>query len=429
MRVLPSVVLTAFLAAPLNAKPLVTSSEENVLRVCLARAESPERLVTACDTALAALNVTPSQRVELIVARGDAHLWQSHYDAALATYDEAIALDPNSTEAWNGLAWTLWEVEGDQAAFEAFETSVNISVSVQGLSGKAATGRRLGHIKGTEARALLNAALSIDPDYIWALREMGWIHVEENRPVEAAAAFREALDVEPTDINARYGLGRTELMEGKTEAALASFNDVLLDAPKDFPTRVYHVIALRNLDRNAQALRASDRLIADFPEKSSGYIERGQSLLALGRRGEAIETYADAESRLGPNNAVLYWYADALAADGRFLDALAVIDRGIALDGSDYSDHLLKSYIALELGDYDLARVSAEASLASGIEDPWAHYYIAIADVHDGNVAEGMARFDRAVSVGLPVERVGAFATALLNAGKYVEAAELRLKY
>ncbi len=429
MRVLPSVVLAVSLTAPLSAKPLITSSEENYLRVCMARAESPERLVTACDAALSALNVTPSQRVELIVARGDAHLWQQGYEAAMSSYREAIALDRNSTEAWNGLAWTLWEVEGDAAAFEAFETSVNISVSVEGLAGKATTGRRLGFLDRSEARELLNAALSIDPDYIWALRELGWIYVEENRPVEAAAAFREALDIEPTDINARYGIGRTELMEGKTEAALTSFDDVLLDAPNDFPTLVYKIIALRNLDRNAQALRASDRLIADFPDKSSGYIERGQSLMALGRRGEAIATYADAETRLGPNNAVLYWYADALAADGRFLDALDVIDRGIALDGSDYSDHLLKSYIALELGDYDLARTSAEASLASGVEDPWAHYYIAIAEVHDGNVAEGMARFDRAVSIGLPVERVGAFATALVNAGKYVEATELRLKY
>lgn len=429
MRLLPSVVFAVSLAAPLSAKPLVTSSEENFTRICLARAETPERLVAACDNALAAVAVTPSQRVELIVARGDGYLWQQSYEAALASYRMAIALDPNSTQAWNGLGWALWEAEGDLPAFEAFDTSLGISVSVQGLAGKAATGRRLGHFDGSGARELLSAALSIDPDYLWAVREVGWSYIEDGMADRAAEAFREALDIEPADVNARYGLGRTQLMEGNAAEALATFNDVLADAPRDFPTLVYRIIALRNLDRNAQALRASDRLISDFPQKTSGYIERAHALQALGRRGEAIETYAHADRKLGPKNAVLYWYADALAADGRFTDALAVIERGILLAGADYSDHLLKSYIALELGDYDLARASAEASLATGVEDPWAHYYIAIADVHDGDVDAGLARFDQAISIGLPTERVGSFATALVSAGKFVEAAELRMKY
>lgn len=429
MRVLPCLLVAASLSAPLSAKPIVTSSEENFVRLCLTRGESPERLVTACETALAGIGLTQSQRVELIVARGDAHLWQKDYEAATASYREAIEIDRSSTEAWNGLGWALWESDGELAAFDAFETSLSISVSVQGLAGKAATGRRSGLFDGAKSRELLSAALSIDPDYIWAVRELGWSYVEDGRADRAAEAFTEALDIEPRDVNARYGLGRTELMTGDSAAALETFNDVLADAPEDFPTLVYRIIALRGLDRNAQALRESDRLIADFPDRSSGYIERGQALLSLGRRAEAIETYSEADTRLGPNNAVLYWYADALAADGRFAEALTVIDRGIALSDVDYSDHLLKSYIALELGDYAEAKRSAEASLATGVEDPWAHYYIAIAYVHDGDVAEGLARFDRAISVGLPTDRVGAFATALVGAGKLVEATQLRLKY
>ena len=126
---------------------------------------------------------------------------------------------------------------------------------------------------------------------------------------------------------------------------------------------------------------------------------------------------------------MLYWYADALSADGRFDEALEVIGRGIALDGADYSDHLLRSYIALELGDYALARSAAEASLATGVEDPWAHYYVAITLVHEGEAAAGMARFEQAIATGLPADRVGAFASELVGAGKWVEAAQLRLKY
>ena len=76
-----------------------------------------------------------------------------------------------------------------------------------------------------------------------------------------------------------------------------------------------------------------------------------------------------------------------------------------------------------------MARASAEASLATGVEDPWAHYYIAVTLVHGGRVAEGLARFDRAIQARLPADRVGAFASELIGAGRPLEAAELGLKY
>lgn len=429
MRVVYGLLAASVLVSPVAAKPLITSSEDTVARMCLARSESPARIIDACEAALANAGLTRQQRVEMITARGDGYLWLDHYAAAIASFEEALALDPTEVDAWNGLGWTLWEVEGDVPAFEAFETSLSIDVSVQALGGKAATGRRMGALTSEEARVLLAAALSIDPDYLWAVREVAWSYLDDGDATRAAKEFRQALDIEPADVNARYGLGRAELLAGRAEAALTIFNDVLIDAPEDYPTLVYRIITLRHLDRNAQALREADRLIAAYPEKSSGYVEKGQALLALGRRAEALATYAAADEVLGPNNSILYWFADALASDRQYEQALEVIDRGLALSGADYSDHLLKSYIALELGDYPLAAAAAEASLATGVRDPWAHYYLAITLVHDGKVEQGLAQFEQALAGGLPSDRIGAFASELVGAGLYVAAAELRLKY
>lgn len=428
MRLVHGLLVAGLLVSPVVAKPMVTSSEETAARICIARMEHPARIVEACDAALTAAGLTLSQRVDFITARGDGQLWLGQYSAAVASFEQALSIDARETDAWNGLGWTLWESEGDAPALQAFERSLSIDVTVQALGGRAATARRLGKISSDEARTLLDAALSIDPDYIWALREIAWSYLDDGHAERSIVAFEAALDVEPKDVNARYGMGRARLDADQPETALNLFNDVLLDAPDDFPTLVYRIIALRDLDRNAQALREADRLIASYPKRSSGYIERGQALMALGRRGDAIATFADADQRLGPNNAILYWYADALATDGRFEDAMIVIERGLLLDGADYSDHLLRSYIALELNDYPLARAAAEASLASGVEDPWAHYYLAITLVHAGDVEEGLARFETALASGLPVDRIGAFASELVGAGNYVEAAQLRLR-
>ena len=417
------------LAQPAFARPLVTSSEENVVRLCIAREGTPQRIVATCDAALAEAGLTTAQRVDLTIARADGHLWLENHDAAETGYRDAASADPQSPDAWNGLGWALRETGGDRAAFDAFETSLAVEVSIQGLGGKAATGRGAGLLSGEEARVLLRAALAIDPEYAWALREIGWSLLDDDRPDDAETVFGEALALDALDLNARYGLGRAVLSSGKAERALEHFNGVLAEDPEFFAARVYRIITLRDLDRNAQALRESDRLIETFPDRSSGYVERALSLQSLQRRTEAIETFARAEQVLGDDNSILYWYADALAADRQYKQALDVIDRALGLSGANHSDHLLKSYIALELKDYALVRSAAEASLQTGVEDPWAHYYIAISMVHSGQTDEGLTRFARAMETGLPDDRVGAFARELISAGKYVEAAQLRLRY
>ena len=423
------IAISCLTATQLVAAPLVTSSEETHARACLAREAEPTRLIAMCDTALTQARLTQSQRVELQIARGDAQLWSDAYDQAEASYRAALEIDPTAVEAWNGLGWVLWDTSGYNEAFEAFSTSVSIGVSVQGLSGQAASGRGLGAISGHEARQMLEAALAIDPDYTWARREIGWSFLDEGRADEAEIAFRLAIEADAYDFNARYGIGRAQLSAGNAEAALNTFNDILAEGTNDFGSRVYRVIALRTLDRNAQALREADRLITDFPDSTSGYVERGKALLGLQRREEAIENFKTADMALGPNNVILYWYADALAADFRFEESLKVINRGILLDGADFSDHLLKSYIALELEDYSLSRAEAEKSIELGGDDPWAHYYIAISLVHQDDVSGGLEHFERAVETGLPSDQVGPFASELVGAGKYVEAAQLRLKY
>ncbi|MDD9921268.1 MAG: tetratricopeptide repeat protein [Boseongicola sp.] len=425
------VAATAALVFPLiaSAKPLITSSEDTLARVCLAQEDSAERLVSACSAALDAANLTGSQRVELLVALGDAQSWNNLDSQAEETYQRALSLDPRALDAWNGLGWILRGYGNEAEALAAFENSLAIDVSVQGLAGKATTARATGAIGGDESRQMLEAALAIDPKYIWAIREIAWSHFEESNFDMAMKRFNEALSHDADDVNALFGKGRSALKLSQNQVALDSLNAALAQAPNHYSARVYRIIALRDLDRNAQALRDADRLIADYPDRTSGYIEKGLALVALERRAEAIQTLSEADALLGPKNAILYWYADVLITDGQMSEALAVIDRGIQLDGVDHTDFLLKSYIALELNDYPMALQAAEASLETGVEDPWAHYYIAIAMVHGGSAKEGIERFNTAIQTGLPQDRVGAFARELISAGKYVEAAQLRLKY
>ncbi|CAN0600962.1 unnamed protein product, partial [Ectocarpus sp. 12 AP-2014] len=120
-----SVLALCVFGGALQAKPLISSSEETPSRICLAREVAPVRIVQACDIALSQAGLTQAQRVEMMVARGDGLFWQDHFSESADSYRAATRVDADAVEAWNGLGWALWETDGDAAALEAFEASLN----------------------------------------------------------------------------------------------------------------------------------------------------------------------------------------------------------------------------------------------------------------------------------------------------------------
>ena len=422
-------VAACLFAAPLPAKPLITSSEATLARICLKFGDTPERVLAACDGALIEPGVTEGLRADLAAARGDALAALDRQAEAEGAFRAALASNPNSTDGLNGLGWSLRAQQREDEAYEAFGKSLAVDVSADALAGRAATGRSTGAVDGDEARKMLEAALSISPGDVWVQREIGWSYFEDEDYSAAREWFGKAAAGDGTDVNAEYGLGRVALLLDEPEAALEHFNALLAVEGDNESALLYRMVTLRALDRNAQALREAERYIADHPDDTGGYVQKGRALLALQRRGEALKTYEDAEALLGPSNTIAYWHADALSWDGQMEAALAKIDEALALEGAGTDDLILKSYIALELKRYPLARRAAEKALETGANDPWAQFYVAISLIHDGKADEGLTRFDAAIAAGLPADQVGFFAKELISEGKWVQAAQLRLKY
>ncbi len=424
------VLISAFAATlPVAAKPLITSSEETLARLCLAQEEAPERLVEACEEALAAPDLTDDLRADLLVGLGDALSFAGRDEEAVPYFEAAIALVPSSARAHSGRGWSLRAIEDDAAAYEAFGAALEAETTASALAGRAATGRVIGAMSGAEAREYLEAALAIDPDYDWARREIGWSWFDEGGNEEALAVFEDTLARFPADVNAAYGAGRALLRLEEAEDALYYFNLALDGDPEDLGARIMRIIALRLLDRNAQALRDADRLIADHPDLPAGYVQRGLALVALERRSESLETFEAAEAAVEPSNSLLYWHADTLYYDGRYEEALELIRRATTLDGADSSDYLLMAQIALELEDPSVAAEAAETALELNPKDAWGQYYAAVAMVRSGDSGGGRARFDSAMAAGLPQEQVGQFARELIAAGAVSLAVQLRLRY
>ncbi len=421
--------LTLLTATTGLARPALPISDDTYARVCLALEQSAERLLNACQIALEQPGITDVLRYDLQLSLGAIHQWNSDYQASIDAYEQALQIKPLSTEALSGIGWALRDLGQPDEAYAKFTQALAVDVTASALMGQAAVGREIGEINNDAARDMLSAALAIEPHSGFAQREIAWSYFEDGAVDLAIAAFEKRLNEDPDDVNARFGLGRAALRSEEPAWALTQFNRVLELDPNHTGGRSERLQALRQLDRNAQALSESDLFIEDHPDLTDGYIQRALALSGLERRAEALNTFEQAEAKLGPSNVLLYWYADTLAYDGRFTDALNTIDRALDLEGADASDHMLKSWIALELELYREARDSAEAALELGGEDPWAHFYAAVALVHTESTDEAVTRFQTAMATGLPEDIVGFFAEELVRAGDFVGAAQLRLKY
>lgn len=416
------------IAPAVAAKPLITGSEETAATLCRDDTIATDRRVAACQEALSDGPLTDGERGEFQTLLGDALAEQDKFDEAETAYRAATDIAVRDPHPWSGLGWLYWNADRYGEAATAFENALERRPTATALAGLGSSKYRDGAADTAETLELIDAALAIDPDYAWAIRERGWTLMNSD-PQEAEASFRRALTLSDLDWNAHYGLSRALSEQGKFEDALFSIGRAIELDPSPAYAYGQRAFLLRRLDRNAAALEEAEIAIKLEPDWTNGHTQKALALEALGRRTDAIQTF-DGAVEAGVEDAfLLYWFADILSNDGQMARALDIINRAIGLPDSDQYDLSLKAYIALQLKDYPETLAAANGALEIDPSMPYPHYYAAVSLVHQGATEDGVGRFDAAMELGLEQHMVGAFAADLIAAGNFVEAIRLRARY
>jgi tetratricopeptide (TPR) repeat protein len=240
---------------------------------------------------------TGDSRFEELVRRGVRLIELRRPAEALASYDAALALRPDS-------AHVLY----------------NRGTVLQSLGRHA------------EALASYERLLSLQPGDVEALNNLGVCLLEAGRPAEALSAFERALAARPAYPDALNNRGNALQQLDRPNEALASYGKALVLRPDHPQTLNNRGNALRALGRNEEALASFDRALALRPDSSDALRNRGMVLAAMGREPEALQCY-DRALALRPG-------------DGRLLHA-----RGRVLDAMGRHDEALEGYnAALEAG-------------------------------------------------------------------------------
>lgn len=428
MRLIPlTLALCAIAICPAQAdvSGLVRSSEQTATSLCLANQRPFHELRLLCQDALEFGQLTHHQNRHASYVLGNALAELGDHAKAREVLTSLLERFPTHTDAREALAWDYWATQELERARVEFQVVIASLPSAESLGGLANILRRLdGDHNG--ALAAITKALVIDPDYLWALRERGWIEIELGRLAAATQSFEAALSRDPSDALALHGISYAASEAADYEAALSAINQAIaLDDRMSwaFSHRAY---ILRKLNRNAQAVTEAVRAIELNPDGSDGYLQKMMAHRALGQIEEASKSARMAARRGAATGLVRYWHADILSDDAQLSAALSEIEQAIEIEGGRGYYLELKSYILLEMGQHQEAITASKHALSRDPKLSFAAYYGAIASIEMGHQEAGIALIRTAIENDLPKQQYQYFLGLLIGKGLSEKAAYLR---
>ncbi|MEI5099371.1 tetratricopeptide repeat protein [Streptomyces sp. PmtG] len=306
----------------------------------------------------------PRQRALAHAVRGRVRRDSGAYDASLADYDRALALDPELVRAYRGRADTHAK-RGDYAA---------------GITD-------------------LDRAVALAPDHVRTLSVRGEFHRVLGHRDPALADLDRALDLDPAYASAWASRGAVRHSLGQHDEALADLDRALELKPEYAWALVRRSRVHGSLQRPERQLADLDRavgLAADWPWV---WGMRGDALRVMGRLEDAV---ADYDRAIGADDGYASGHAGrgaALVGLGREREAVAALDRALELDPDRAWFLAQRANAHLALGDHERAHTDARRAVELWPESPWARYVLAVVLNRMQRYEDARAGLDRALDL------------------------------
>ena len=413
-----------------SSSPLLTDSESSYASACLDYGDTAERIVEICRIALAdAQGASARQLSGMRRSLGDALREVGDHEAARAQFDAILADNPTDVSGLLGMGWLL--LEDDNLAEQAriyFEKALNINVSAEAVAGLATAEYVLQQVSLDDYLQRMDAALAIQPNYPWVIREKGWRLYYADRGMEAVEMFSEALELNPTDANALAGRAQA-LTDFDPQRALVDINRGLQEDPDDPWWYYQRSIVHHALQNHRRAQADAERYIEREPQIADGYVQKARAMAALGRRGDALKLLAEIRDRDGIEGLdfLRYWHALMLTDEGQWQSARDALQPNFDLNEADRYDYRIMAHILIELEKPTEAIKMADAGLAISPDWPLLHFYRAWALIKQRKPEKALDEFEVVREMGLRDWMAEEITSALVQEGYYVQAIQLRV--
>lgn len=215
------------------------------------------------------------------------------YEEALTAFDQAVRLDPNNADAYNGKGTALFDLMRYEEALIAFDQTIRLDPNF--AIAHRNRGVALHNLQRyEEALIAFDRAISLDPNFAIAYYNKGNTLYGLMRHEEALAAFDQATRLKPDFVNAYMAKGGILGMFGRYEEALSTCEQAIRLDPNNTVAYLNKGSALGSLSRHNEELATYEQAIRLDPNFAPAYYNKGITLKNLGKIKEAEQAFEKA---------------------------------------------------------------------------------------------------------------------------------------
>ena len=293
---------------------------------------------------------------------GVVNLEAGDYQAAIASFQEAIRLEPGAALAYDYLSAVYLEVGKLDEAIAYGEKAVEIDPSLAIVhSNLAASYIAKGELERARKAAL--KALEVDPEFADAYNNLGNAYFAMGRFDDALESYEKTIELQPKYADALVNRGLVLGQKERFKEAIASFSKAL-EIDSNSPSAYMGLgKAYLSLRRPAKAASSFESVIELEEGNAEAYEWLAKSHFAERRLDKGKEALARG-LRVSPENPLLHHlYGQVLAGEERFDDAIQHFKRAIAASTGPNGQALARDVLHHSLATALLASGRAEEGL------------------------------------------------------------------
>ena len=263
-------------------------------------------------------------------------------DDAIASYEQAIRLDPGNAETENGVGDFLVTCEKIAQAIPHYRRALEIDPTLFG------TRRNLGialYKIGQPAEAVeqYQLALARKPDDSEMEANLGKALSDLGRQSESIAHLKRALEIDSHNAEAENSLGLALAGSGRSGEGIAHLEKALKLDPEFAEAHNNLGFALAGLGRPDEAIFQFEQALRLKPDFGKAHNNLGFALASTGRRKEAIAQFEEAIKVEPADPKAQFNLAVLLEMDNRIPEAVAHLKEAVRLK-PDFEDARSKLY-------------------------------------------------------------------------------------
>ena len=309
------------------------------------------------------LTVFPNS-VVLYNIQGASNAGLKNFEAAIANYERAIALNPNYAAAHNNMGNVLKDIGQLEKAVEAY--------------GKA---------------------IELKPHDAEVLNNLGAALKDQGKFKESILTYERAIEINPDDPEIHTNMGHTQKEQGSLQLALNSYKKAVSLKP-NFLEGYYNIsVLLEEMGRLNEAINSYKKVIEIYPDDAEVHNNMANFLKNHGKQDEAIKGYKQALF-LNPSFAEAFSnMATAIQDKGNHEEAIKLYEKAVSINPNFAKAYLNMGLAFQALGGLEEAIKAYRHALSIKPQYPDAHNNIGVSLIEQGLHAEAIDAFNMALTL------------------------------